>query len=163
MKLKEEKIGHSLKNKIEQLRYKPLEEYLKNQEWKEADIETNRLMLQTVGREKNDYLRIEEIEKFPCGDLRKIDQLWVKYSDGRFGFSVQKRIYQELGGTEKYDEKIWEAFGDRVGWRDEKGIWVGINYDQLQAPRGHLPVVIGRGSSGFFSSLAQRLVTCSIE
>ena len=43
--------------------------------------------------------------------------MWVKYSNGKFGFSVQRKIYQSLGGTRSYDKKIWEAFGDKVGWR----------------------------------------------
>ena len=48
---------------------------------------------------------------FPCDDLRTIDQLWVHYSNGKFGFSVQKKIYMdELGGTRDYDKKIWEEF-----------------------------------------------------
>ncbi|MDE5124403.1 MAG: GUN4 domain-containing protein [Trichodesmium sp. St19_bin1] len=27
----------------------------------------------------------------------------LKYSDGKFGFSVQKQIYESLGGTKKQD------------------------------------------------------------
>ncbi|MGH2413345.1 MAG: GUN4 domain-containing protein, partial [Microcystaceae cyanobacterium] len=40
----------------------------------------------------------------------------VKYSNGHFGFSVQKDIYLSLGGTSKYDEKIWRKFAQFVGW-----------------------------------------------
>jgi hypothetical protein len=68
----------------------------------------------------------------------------VKYSEGRFGFSVQKEIYQELGGTREYDEEIWLKFGDRVGWRKDEE-W--LKYNQLNfttdaykaAQAGHLP------------------------
>jgi hypothetical protein len=74
-------------------------------------------MLKVAGREEEGWLNSESIDKFPCEDLRTIDQLWVKYSNGRFGFSVQKRIYQSLGGTREYDEKVWTAFVDKVGWR----------------------------------------------
>ena len=74
-------------------------------------------MLKVAGREEEGWLRVEDIEKFPCSDLRTIDQLWVKYSDGKFGFSVQKKIYQSLGGTKEYDEKVYCSFGDKVGWR----------------------------------------------
>ena len=58
-------------------------------------------MLAVAKREKE--LDVNSIDNFPCEDLRTIDQLWVKYSDGRFGFSVQKRIYQNLGGTRGYN------------------------------------------------------------
>jgi len=109
------------------------------------------------------------MDNFPCEDLRTIDQLWVKYSGGRFGFSVQAKIYRELGGTRKYNERVWDAFGDRVGWR-VNNIWIyykDVTFD-LKAPHGHLP---GRQSfecvgvvGGFwgFSSLASRLVKCNI-
>jgi hypothetical protein len=89
-------------------------------EWKKADEETARVMLTLRGREKEGWPDKRSIDYFPCEDLRIIDRLWVNYSDGRFGFSVQKGIYQSLGGTEKYDEKILQAFGDRVGWRKEE-------------------------------------------
>ncbi|MBN3878407.1 MAG: GUN4 domain-containing protein, partial [Nostoc sp. JL23] len=47
----------------------------------------------------------------------------IHYTNGRFGFSVQKRIHRSLGGTRNYDKKIWEAFADRVGWKKD-GEWV---------------------------------------
>ncbi|MGD1701193.1 GUN4 domain-containing protein [Dapis sp. BLCC M229] len=28
-----------------------------------------------------------------------MEQVWVKHSNGKFGFSVQKKIYQNLGGN----------------------------------------------------------------
>ena len=40
-----------------------------------------------------------------------------KYSNTKFGFSVQKQIYQSFGGTKEYDYKVWRKFGDKVGWR----------------------------------------------
>jgi hypothetical protein len=89
--------------------YINLRNLLAAKKWKEADEETARVMLKVAGREEEGWLDTESIEKFPCEDLRTIDQLWVKYSNGRFGFSVQKRIYQSLGGTTKYDEKVWES------------------------------------------------------
>ncbi len=153
--------------------YRRLRDLLKACEWKDADYETAVCMLKAAGQEERGYLDVEDIDNFPCTDLRTIDRLWVKYSNGRFGFSVQKRIYQELGGTRKYDSKIWEAFGDRVGWR-KGGEW--LNYSDLRwekncgvTPLGHLPdkgVDYYRMKGGILlqlSSLAQRLVTCSIE
>jgi hypothetical protein len=92
---------------------------------------------------KKGWLDVEHIDTFPCEDLRTIDQLWVKHSNGRFGFSVQKRIYQGFGGTSKYDKDIWEKFGDKVGWR-KGGDWLyytDITFDK-KAPEGHLPQYI---------------------
>ncbi|MFM6371884.1 MAG: GUN4 domain-containing protein, partial [Dolichospermum sp.] len=79
--------------------YRKLRDLLQAGKWKEADKETLRVMLAVAKREKEGWLDVESIDNFPCADLSIIDKLWVKYSDGRFGFSVQKRIYQSLGGT----------------------------------------------------------------
>jgi GUN4-like/Caspase domain len=120
--------------------YTQLRDLLKAQNWQEADKETARLMLKVANREEEGWLDVESINNFPCVDLRTIDQLWAKYSNRRFGFSVQKRIYQSLGGTEEYNEKIWKAFGDRVAWRKE-GSWVYYSNTTfaLEAPEAHLP------------------------
>jgi hypothetical protein len=120
--------------------YGRLDRLLASGKWKEADDETAIRMLEVTGRIKDGWLGDEDIDRFPCEDLRTIDQLWVKYSNGRFGFSVQKRIYESLGGSREYDQKIFDAFGDRVGWR-ENSKW--LNKDDLKfntkAPQGHLP------------------------
>jgi len=122
--------------------YTKLRELLASGKWKEADQETANKMLEVAGRTSigEHWLRIHDIDRFSCTDLRTIDQLWVKYSNGFFGFSVQKRIYESLGGTREYDEKMWEAFGERVGWRVNQEWW---NYNDLKfdtkAPIGHLP------------------------
>jgi hypothetical protein len=53
---------------------------------------------------------------------------------------VQAKIYRELGGTRKYNERVWQAFGDRVGWRVNKS-WIyykDVTFD-IKAPLGHLP------------------------
>ena len=47
-------------------------------------------MLKILGRETREWGTKEEIEKIPCKDLNVIDKLWIKYSNGRFGFRVQK-------------------------------------------------------------------------
>ncbi|NES04601.1 MAG: protein kinase [Okeania sp. SIO2F4] len=126
--------------------YENLRDLLAAGKWKEADMETGNCMFKLAGLEELGYLSEEDINNFPCEDLRTIDQLWVKYSNGKFGFSVQKQIYQSLGGTTKYDEKVWDAFGDKVGWRPG-GEWL-FGYDDLTFSlnrnyRGHLPVYWG--------------------
>ncbi|WP_445175916.1 GUN4 domain-containing protein [Microcoleus sp.] len=150
--------------------YTKLHDLLANGKWKEADEETRNKMLEAAGRTEDRWLRTQDMYRFPCEDLRTIDQLWVKYSNGCFGFSVQKRIYESLGGSREFDRKIWEAFGDRVGWR-VNNTW--LYYNDLKfytlAPGGHLPA---GGLSGvslsvvggvlWHSSLASRLVECNI-
>ena len=127
-------------------RYAKLETLLKAQDFRAADEETDKVMLAVANRESEGYLGREDAENFPCKELRSIDQLWLKYSRGKFGISVQQQIYQSLGGTKEYNEKVWESMGDRVGWR-QAGNW--LYYDQLNftqtAPSGHLPCLSGDG------------------
>ena len=120
--------------------YTKLRDLLATGEWQEADEETAKKMLEAAGRTKDRWLRIEDMDRFPCEDLRTIDQLWVKYSNGRFGFSVQKRIYESLLGSRESDWEIWEAFGDRVGWRVNNRwlYYTEIKFSTL-APEGNLP------------------------
>ncbi|MFM7408501.1 MAG: GUN4 domain-containing protein [Cuspidothrix sp.] len=138
--------------------------------WKEADEETRQLMLAVMNREKENWLDANSVNNFPCEDLRTIDELWVHYSQGKFGFSVQKRIYQLCAGRLEYQAEAWDKFAEKVGWKKKKllgmgGDWVSehdINFD-ITAPPGHLPVAL-RGTIGTsgLSSLALKLVSCNL-
>lgn len=124
--------------------YTRLRDLLATGEWKEADRETFKVMLKAARREKEGWFDTNSIENFPGDDLRTIDQLWVKYSQGRFGFSVQKKIWLEIGGKVDYDTEC--KLGDRVGWRKRrKGRKDWLSYNDLtfnlQSPEGHLPWV----------------------
>ena len=96
-------------------KYTKLETLLNAQNFREADEETRSVMLAVANRQI--YLRVEDAENFPCEELRSIDNLWLKYSQGKFGISVQQEIYKNLGGTKQYNRKVWESFGDEIGWR----------------------------------------------
>jgi serine/threonine-protein kinase len=140
--------------------YRKLRYLLAKGKWKEADEETARVMLVVAKREKESWLTVEDIYSFPGEDLRTIDQLWVKYSNGKFGFSVQKKIYQGLGGSEYYDHNIWKDFGDKVGWRKGNILlyYTDITFD-IKAPEGHLPIkytFIGGFTYWFWSLLCRR-------
>ena len=164
--------------------YTQLRDLLKAGKWKEADQEMADRMCEVMRRKLDPWLRIEDIQNFPCTDLRTIDHLWVRHSNGKFGFSVQKEIWQECGSPIA-DNAGWEEFGEVVGWK-KKGI-LGASKDwkpykeltfDICAPRGHLPVCryrhlffggclvlpMGWGLVGDcgISSLASRLIDCSI-
>jgi hypothetical protein len=113
--------------------YRKLRGLLETGNWKDADGETAAAMLKVAGREKQGWLRVEDISRFPSDELRIIDQLWLQYSNGRFGFSIQKQIWQSVGNN-------YSPFGDRVRWRQFGG-W--LSYSQFsftaEAPEGHLP------------------------
>jgi predicted NACHT family NTPase len=134
----------TLESTVEMSLYQQLETFLKNGQWKEADQETDRLMLQIVGKEADQYFSVEDIENFPCEDLRAIDKLWVDYSQGKFGFSVQKKVWMDCGGVPgEYDYwGVYKKFAEQVGWQTN-GEW--LNYESItflywRSKNAHLPV-----------------------
>ncbi|WP_217901596.1 GUN4 domain-containing protein [Pseudanabaena sp. SR411] len=100
--------------------YRELEKLLKAREWRKADELTGKLMCRVAYRESQgykDYLDEASIKIFPCEDLRTIDQLWMHYSNSKFGFSIQKKLWLECGGEiGKYDYEVWKKFAAKVGW-----------------------------------------------
>ncbi len=160
--------------------YTKLNKLLSEGKRREADAETAHCMLQVAGRSSEGWLSVEDIDNFPCTDLRTIDQLWRQYSNDQFGFSVQKEIYQNLGGTTEYNQEVYEAFNNEVGWSQEGQflLYPDLTFS-LDSHMGYLPscvlkldvwyVRLGWLSEGVFSrgwylvsSLSERLVDFNI-
>jgi GUN4-like len=133
--------------------YARLRDLLKAGRWREADREMCDVMMEIIGDlnvVSAYYTTFEKkILKFPYSDLQTIDRLWVKYSGGRFGFSIQMRIYLDCGGGldgEQQDWEIWEMFCERLGWRENEKdiIYRCLQFDpQFSAP-GELPLFFFR-------------------
>jgi uncharacterized caspase-like protein len=146
--------------------YTRLQELLAAGKWRKADRETEAVMLKVSGREEEGWLTEKNMKTFPCQALRTIDSLWVKYSNGQFGFSIQKHIWQDIENSIQNDHvDIWKYFGDKVGWRVNDG-WIGYSNltFSLDAPEGHLPgwvFVSGFVAGGFFGGgLFDRVEAC---
>lgn len=76
--------------------------------------------------------------------MATIEKLWLKYSKGKFGYTVQRQIWNQV--TVQQD---FERFCRKIGWNIvENGIerklkWFGKSefcYDLEKAPVGHLPL-----------------------
>ena len=148
--------------------YTRLTELLTAKQWKDADQETLNIMLRITNREDEGWLDSESLRNFPCVALAKIDQFWVEASDGKFGFSVQKKIYvDDCGGKPdgQYDENSVYCFVGKVGWRvgDLRLKYSQFTFDTTTAPTGHLPVLsfldFGRGRV-WEGVLFSRIETC---
>lgn len=153
--------------------YTHLRDLLKAKDWKAADAEIYEVMIQAVGKQSGDWCTVDELLNFPCIDLHTIDKLWIKYSQGKFGFSVQKKIYIDCGAKldGKYPgDEIWNKFCGLVDWR--RG-GTGIHYDDVifatSAIRGHLPVIAPRllfirfwDGVGGFGGIFSRIETCEV-
>ncbi|MEO0967715.1 MAG: SAV_2336 N-terminal domain-related protein [Cyanobacteria bacterium J06639_18] len=149
--------------------YSRLRDLLEAQKWKEANALMVSLMLQVAGQENKGYLEAEDIKKFPCEDLRTINQLWLRNSKERFGFSVQKNIY---GRKNQYNQQNWIRFGNRVGWlRNDE--WIDDEADftfSPYAPKGHLPIWVSLFRLDFpgyrkgrITSFLSKIETCIIR
>jgi hypothetical protein len=118
--------------------YAPLQRALARQEFEEADRITSEILRQLAGPAavKRGYVYYSEVAVFAAVDLESLDRLWVVYSQGRFGFSVQLRLLRSLAGR-------WDQLWPRLGWK-QGGLWTrypGSFTWSLQAPEGHLPLV----------------------
>ncbi len=123
--------------------YCQLIELLSRQQWREADQETAKKILEIFGKSPQEKPKIEDLTNLPLQELKTIDNLWREYSQDKFGFSVQQKLWLELGGTRgKFDNRIYDQWGEQVGWR-VKGNWK--NYHDLNfsinAPVGHFPAI----------------------
>ncbi|KPQ39584.1 MAG: serine/threonine protein kinase [Phormidium sp. OSCR] len=128
------------------INYYKLRDLLAAKRWGDADRETAERMCEVMGRADEGWLRVEDIERFPCKDLKIIDTLWVHYSQGKFGFSVQKKIWIECGSPTSYNDD-WLRFCDRVGWR-EGGEFLSYRRIIKQGSHASLPMgvpVVGLG------------------
>ncbi len=114
--------------------YRQLQSLLRAEKWKEANTETAKVMLAATGQTEEGRFTSKSLINFPITDLKTIDRLWVKYSQGRFGFSVQRQIYVECySNSDGHTDKAEKSFGNRVGWFSRE-----ISFSTT-APQGHFP------------------------
>jgi hypothetical protein len=120
------------------LDYGPLQRHLLLQEYEQADRLTSEALRQLAGPDavRRAYVYYREVAAMPEADLESLDRLWVVYSRGRFGFSVQGRLLASCDGQ-------WERLWPKVGWKAD-GTWTRYPRSftwSVEAPEGHLPLV----------------------
>ena len=117
--------------------YQPLQDLLILQDFKQANKLMHTYLCQLAGLDANQrtWLYFTDISVLPVEDLRTLDMLWCVYSHGKFGFSVQRKIWLS-------NDCNWEKLWYKIGWKNngipcrypDDFIWT------LDAPRGHLPL-----------------------
>ncbi|MGB3691486.1 MAG: serine/threonine-protein kinase [Spirulinaceae cyanobacterium] len=141
------------------INYSHLRNFLAKKKWLEADEETWAILCDLASKPTGSYLSQSEIKKFPCQHLQKLDTLWYRYSKGQFGFGVQKRIYEEVGGE-------YDLFCNRVGWQIHRSKSPTANFQfNLRSPVGHLPTRRWVGGYSWWKHakvLASKLEECRI-
>ncbi|WP_458789408.1 GUN4 domain-containing protein [Adonisia turfae] len=130
-------------------RFPKLKQLLSEQQWKKADKETLAVMCAMRGKTISQNLSVDDIVGFPCEELQIIDWLWLKYSDWRFGFSVQNLIFEQVD----YNQ---EKFATLIGWRQNSN-WIAyadVNFSK-SARVGHLPIGGQGGLVSFWSQITR--------
>ncbi|AFZ48156.1 GUN4 domain protein [Cyanobacterium stanieri PCC 7202] len=117
--------------------YSELQQLLIDKEYQKADVLTRVKLCEIAGEkaQQRKWLYFTEISKFPISDLHTIDLLWNVYSEGKFGYSVQRKIWLSQGKDfiELWTKLKWKN-GNRWTKYPQEFIW------DLSAPLGHLPL-----------------------
>ncbi len=139
-----------------------LENALAAGNWKEANRLTSLRVLEMAGQKKRGYLVATDTRNLSCPEFREIDQLWTKYSQGKFGFSVQAQIWQNLKGK-NYEDSL--KFEQIVGWKGTQP-----TFDVKTAPKGHLPLrpVLSEGmmnawGGGWIQEMSLKVKGCQLK
>lgn len=145
-------------SKIE-IYYIKLELLLKSQKWKEADLETWKLLCMALNKPLEAKITSSEINLINCEQLHKIDQLWIEASNGKFGFSIQNKILESV-------RKDYVLFCQHVQWQSYNSI---LFHQSLkfsnEAPPGHFPSRIWAESDKYWRYLdiiALKLAQCNV-
>ena len=117
--------------------YTQLQDLLVRENFREADKLTIQKLCELAGELaiKRKWLYFSEAEGLPATDLQTINNLWLIYSEGQFGYSVQREIWLSVG-------KNWDKLWPKIGWK-KGNIWTRYPNEftwDLTAPRGHLPL-----------------------
>jgi len=119
--------------------YEPLRAALEAGEFEEADDITRALLIQLAGegaRERG-WVYFTEVKTIGVKDMKAMDDLWRAYSEGKFGFSVQKSLYKQC-------KNRFPPFLKRINWvQGENNIyrkWPQEFIYSMEAEKGHLPL-----------------------
>ncbi|GMI00074.1 hypothetical protein TrLO_g11763 [Triparma laevis f. longispina] len=125
--------------------YVPLATMLATGQLVEADQFTRDALIKLAGSKEagRTFVYFTEVKKIPSTDLATIERLWLKFSDNKFGYSVQRDIWNKSakGDFEKFCKKI--GWTTKDGEVERKLKWFGASefiYDVKKAPKGHLPL-----------------------
>ena len=118
--------------------YNKIENFLVNNNWRDADQETKNLIRDLLGNPKKEIIETEDMKKINCDDIKQINKLWEKYSDRKFGFKSQLLQWEESA-------RDFNQFAYKLGWSEQPN--EEINYSKMKfdsitihkKPNGYLP------------------------
>lgn len=126
-----------LKNNLK-INYQPLQDLLIKKQFQEADKLTQQYLCELAGLNnlnKRTWLYFTDIPLIPSEDLLNIDLLWRTYSQEKFGFSVQRKIWLT-------NQCKWTILWQKIGWttKDVPARYPNEFIWNINASKGHLPL-----------------------
>ncbi|KAL6760111.1 tetrapyrrole-binding protein [Haematococcus lacustris] len=132
--------------------YTALRDALKAQDFRKADDETRALLIRLAGEGavKRGWVYFTEVKFIGVKDLQTVDALWRAASNGKFGYSIQKAVFNQ-------SLKRWARFFKAIDWvQGENNVyrkWPGEFDYSLKAAKGHLPLTNALRGTQLFSEI----------
>jgi hypothetical protein len=146
------------------INYRPLVTTLAARNWRKAEYMTVAILRELCLVSDTKRITSDRFSSIACEDLLMIDRLWDRYSNQRFGLSVQVAIWQKCDRARWDKSAAWIMFGRKVGWRTHNFLTGDYHWKQteeltfsLKAPRGHLPFISGITA---IEAISDRLTFC---
>jgi len=135
-------------NSTREVDYTALRQDLQQRNWKHANEDTTEALLKAFGSKSNQtgHVDIQEAVNPPCADLKIIDQLWSKASNGNLGFTAQRQILRQSGNDyhQAYNKMQWQRPGGEwliqyIYDGHRENFRSGYEPDYSNPDQGHLP------------------------
>jgi hypothetical protein len=115
----------------------PLEQALQQEKFLEADRLTMKTLCAAAGEgaATRGWLYFTDVNRIETSQWQHLDRLWQVYSAGKFGISVQRKLWLAAGQN-------WEKLWLQIGWKRDGSFTRypdGFTWS-LEAPKGHLPL-----------------------
>jgi len=94
--------------------YTDLRDDLQSHNWKRANVDTTEALLKAFGPDSDQtgHVAPQEAAHPPCQDLKTVDQLWFKASNGNLGFTAQRQILKQARDyRQAYNQMQWQRPG----------------------------------------------------
>ena len=128
-----------------------LKKALEEKRFQDADNETRSLLIRQAGPDavKRGWVYFTEIRTIPVVDMATVDGLWKAYSNGKFGYSVQRELWLQ-------NRKQWPRFFKAINWLTSENQylnWPGDFVYTMDAKKGHLPLVNALRGTNLFEEI----------
>lgn len=132
--------------------YENLYNRLKSQEFDEASLATVNIVRLLTNTGKYEAVSTENLS---CNHLVNLNKYWSEYSENKYGFSTQRKIWNDKGNVSDFVKKLsWENSCEFSSNNKSTS--------SSEVPKGHFPKCIFINTETQIKSFMNRLEQCSI-